>query len=166
MNFKNLIETIKSIDNPIVESSNSKSAELTALLKQKKILEKELLKINNSILGQQEIERNQKREQFKKIPNADKTLSDLWRKYFDAYYEILGLHDSQPEWEYYEKILNKLYDKVEKLYGNQMAKDMAIHSEMLNRVSGEKGLQKAREFRNQHGVSDEYFDPNNELELY
>lgn len=166
MKFNHLIETIRILDNPISEAATPKSPEMTELLKQRATLVKQLQKIDNSIRAQKQNERNQKRDQFKRIPNADKTLSELWRKHFDAYEESEGLAYSQPEWKYYNKILIKLYDKVEKLYGNQMAEDMAKHSEMLARASGEKSLQKTREFRNQHGVSDEYFDPADDLDLY
>lgn len=166
MKFNQLIETIRILDNPINEAATPKSPEMTALLKQRSTLVKQLQKIDNSIRAQEQNERNQRRDQLKRIPNADKTLSELWRKHFDAYEASEVLHDSQPEWKYYNKILIKLYDKVEKLYGNQMAEDMATHSEMLERANGPKALQKTREYRNQHGVSDEYFDPDDELDLY
>lgn len=161
MKFDKLIETIRKIDTPILEAATPKSPEMKALLKQRAALKKQLVAIEHQILDQERQESLAARQQVK-VPNADKTLSVLWRQYFDAMVDSEDEREDSPEWRKLDRLMRNVHSKVTKAYGAQMANHMLTHTDMLMRP-GRKASHAARQYRAQHGVSDEYFDPASDL---
>jgi len=163
MNIKTLIETVDKLAKPISEAAAPKSPELLALLKQEKLLKKQLAQIQSEIIKVKDEEALQAKRDFGPVSNANKELSQLWRKHYDTMEEVYDAESDSPKYMRLDKLLKKIYEKVASKYGGQMAEDMYKHTEMLMKVKGPKGRDAARQFRADHDVSDEFFDPNDDF---
>jgi hypothetical protein len=167
MNISNLLNEIRRIEatgsGKLLEASKPVSAEMRALLKQRRQLKAQLNQLEIEIVNLEQKERTSSWQSTSpNVINVDKALSELWRKHFELYQETVENQEMgrDEDFEKLNKRLMKLEDNVAKTYGQQMANDMNKHSDMLSNARGQKQAMKAREFRASHGVSDEIFDPN------
>ena len=145
-------------------SESKDTPEIRALKREKAKLKKRIAEIEKEIVGLENAASSNAKQQFGTVANADPELSKLWRKHFDAMEAATEAYsEDDPEWEPSDRELRRIYAQVAKKYGKAMADAMADHSEKLATQKGRTVSAKMRQFRAEHGVSDQYFDPNDDF---